>query len=202
MQNNNDVSRRRFLQIAGAVSSTTYLRLGGTLLATVTQAACTAKDEASPFKILQADEARDFAAIAARIIPTTDTPGATEAGVIHFFDNALAELGQNDLESARQGLAEFNTALVATDHGGRFDELSAERQDEFLRSQETSSFFAMAREMTIFGFFAMSSYGGNKDHVGWDLIGFDGHQGTWTYPFGHYDAQYMKDAARENTGGE
>ena len=42
--------------------------------------------------------------------------------------------------------------------------------------------------MTVFGFFAMSSYGGNKDHIGWDLIGFKGHHGAWEYPFGYYDA--------------
>ncbi|MGI9202308.1 MAG: gluconate 2-dehydrogenase subunit 3 family protein [Woeseiaceae bacterium] len=193
MQSNDDVSRRRFLQIAGAASSTAYLRLSGAVLAAVTQAACTAKNEASPFKILQADEARDFIAIAARIIPTTDTPGATEAAVIHFFDNAFAEWQQDDLESARQGLAEFNTALSESGHAGRFDELVEDQQDEFLRSQESGAFFAMLREMTIFGFFAMSSYGGNKDHVSWDLIGFKGHQGGWTYPFGHYDAEYVQE---------
>jgi hypothetical protein len=42
--------------------------------------------------------------------------------------------------------------------------------------------------MTILGFFAMSSYGGNRDHVGWDLIGFEGH-GAWTAPFGYYDQE-------------
>jgi choline dehydrogenase-like flavoprotein len=71
-------------------------------------------------------------------------------------------------------------------------------QDDFLRSQDQGDFFAMAREMTIFGFFAMSSYGGNKDHVGWDLIDFEGHHGAWTYPFGHYDTEQ----AMENSHGE
>ena len=27
-----------------------------------------------------------------------------------------------------------------------------------------------------------------RNHVGWELIGFEGHNGAWEYPFGHYDA--------------
>jgi hypothetical protein len=48
--------------------------------------------------------------------------------------------------------------------------------------------------MTIFGFFAMEKYGGNRGHVGWDLIGFEGHHGAWQYPFGYYDAAYHSGA--------
>ena len=43
------------------------------------------------------------------------------------------------------------------------------------------------RFMTLCGFFGMSSYGGNRDNVGWELLGFDGHRGAWQPPFGHYD---------------
>jgi hypothetical protein len=35
----------------------------------------------------------------------------------------------------------------------------------------------------------MSRYGGNREQVGWSLIGFEGHHGAWTYPFGYYDAE-------------
>mgnify|MGYP001398258310 CR=1 FL=1 len=44
---------------------------------------------------------------------------------------------------------------------------------------------------TLMGFFAMSSYGGNKDNIAWDLIGFEGH-GAAQPPFGYYDAEYME----------
>ena len=198
MQNPDKVSRRNFLQLAGALSTTSYLRLSGAALATIAQSACSAEQNSSAFLTLGADEARDFAAIAARIIPTTETPGATEAGVIHFFDNAFAGDMSGDLSTARAGLADFNAALAESGHSGRFDELTAGAQDDFLRSQEAGDFFGLVREMTLFGFFAMSSYGGNKDHVGWDLIGFEGHHGAWSYPFGHYDAEYTK----ENSHGE
>ena len=47
------------------------------------------------------------------------------------------------------------------------------------------------------GFFAMSRYGGNRDNIAWDLIGFEGNHGAWEYPFGYYDAEY----AREKSNG-
>jgi gluconate 2-dehydrogenase gamma chain len=198
MQNPDEVSRRSFLQLAGAFSTTSYLRLSGVALATIAQSACSAEQKNNAFLTLGADEARDFAAIAARIIPTTDTPGATEAGVIHFFDNAFASDMSDELSTARAGLADFNATLAKSGHSGRFDELTEDAQDDFLRSHESGDFFGLVREMTIFGFFAMSSYGGNKDHTGWDLIGFEGHHGAWSYPFGYYDAEY----AKENSHGE
>jgi len=46
------------------------------------------------------------------------------------------------------------------------------------------------RNLTMFGFFAMSRHGGNRDHVSWKLIGYEGHHGAWAPPFGYYDAHY------------
>lgn len=198
MQNKNNVSRRNFLQATGSMSGAAFLKLTTPVLTAITAAACSAEQESAPFTVLGAAEAADFAAIAARIIPTTDTPGASEAGVIHFFDNAFADAMREQHSNARSGLADFNTALAAAGHSGSFEQLGDDEQDAFLITQQQSDFFNLMREMTIFGFFAMSSYGGNKDHVGWDLIGFEGHHGAWTYPFGYYDAEH----AKENTHGE
>ena len=195
---NNNVSRRNFLKASGSISGATLLRLSAPALTAITTAACTAKDTAADFRVLGANEAADFAAIAARIIPTTDTPGANEAGVIHFFDNAFADAMSDQLDIARGGLAEFNAALAAAGFSRPLGEISESDQDAFLTAHENSDFFSLMWEMTIFGFFAMSSYGGNKDHVGWQLVGFEGHHGAWTYPFGHYDAEY----AKENSHGE
>lgn len=190
MKAQKSLSRRLFLQSTGTMTSAAYLRLLAPGLMAITGSACTAKQEASPFKVLGAEEADDFAAIAARIIPTTDTPGATEAGVIYFFDNAFAAEMSGELEGARTGLAAFNAALRdAHPNVARLDGLSDNEQDEFLRTQESSQLFRLAWFMTMLGFFSMEKYGGNKDHVGWDLIGFEGHHGAWQYPFGYYDAQ-------------
>ncbi len=191
MDDQGTISRRRFLQSAGGLSGAAYLKLMSPALISITQAACTAKQQTSPFKVLGAREADDFAAIAARIIPTTDTPGATEAGVIYFFDNAFAADMSEQLDAARAGLAAFNAALADAHSGfAALNELSEADQDAFLKTQESSDFFGLVWQMTMFGFFSMEKYGGNKDHIGWDLIGFEGHQhGGWEYPFGYYDAQ-------------
>jgi gluconate 2-dehydrogenase gamma chain len=190
MKDSRAVSRRQFLQSTGTMGSAAYLRLLGPALIAITESACTAKQQSSVFTVLGEQEALDLSAIAARIIPTTDTPGATEAGVIYFFDNAFAAEMSDSLEDARAGLAEFNNALSEAYSGGRrFGELGEDEQDAFLRTQESSPFFELAWTITMFGFFSMEQYGGNRNHIGWDLIGFEGNHGAWQYPFGHYDAE-------------
>jgi len=190
MNNPESLSRRNFLQSTGTLTGAAYLRMLAPGIAAITQAACSAKDEGAAFVILGPDEARDFAAIAARIIPTTDTPGATEAGVIHFIDKAFAAEMSGQLDFARAGLAELSAAL-GDQHAkaARLGDLSEDEQDAFLQTRETTGFFNLMWAMTIFGFFSMEKYGGNKDQVGWELIGFDGGHGPWQYPFGYYDAQ-------------
>ncbi len=184
-----DLSRRQFLQSAGAITGAAYVRMLAPGLVAITQAACSARDADAAFTVLGADEARDFAAIAARIIPTTDTPGATEAGVIHFMDQALAAEMGGELEPARSGLAEFNRVLNEAHPNQRFDELDEDAQDSFLESHQSTGFFNLMWTMTIYGFFAMPGHGGNRNKVGWELIGFEGDHGPWQYPFGYYDAE-------------
>ena len=198
MNHPEDLSRRLFMQTAGALTGSTYLRILAPGMAAITQAACSARDEGAAFTTLAAAEARDFAAIAARIIPTTDTPGATDAGVIHFIDKAFGAEMSGQLELARGGLEGFNTALSAEHGDRRLDELDEDAQDAFLATQEETPFFEMMWAMTIFGFFSMPKYGGNRDKVGWELVGFEGDHGPWTYPFGYYDAKVHG----ENNDGE
>ena len=185
MNKNKKLSRRDFLNSAGAISSISCLRIAAPALVTLSQAACSAKEQRAAFETLREAEAADFSAIAARIIPTTDTPGATEAGVIYFIDRAFGEEQSGSLGFARSHLDELNATLP---DGTRFADLDETKQDALLTNIENNGFFALMRVMTVFGFFAMSSYGGNMDHIGWDLIGFKGHHGAWENPFGHYDA--------------
>lgn len=184
MPQSTDPARRRFLASAAAVTTSSLFRVGAPALAGLAQAACTARDEGETFALLDADEAADFAAIAARVIPTTDTPGANEAGVIYFFDRAFAEEMGDALPFARAGLAALNDSVQR-----RFASLGAPAQDKALKAIEDGEFFELMRVMTIFGFFAMQSHGGNRDNIGWKLVGFEGDRGAWQYPFGHYDAE-------------
>ena len=190
MKGNDEISRRRFLSSAGALAGTAMLRIGPVAVAAIAQAACTARDEAAQFITLGPEEAADFAAIAARLIPTTTPPGATEAGVIHFYDRAWGdELGWA-LDTMRAFLATLNDAA-----GTRFASLDEAGQDALLRAHEDDDRFDLLRRTTIFGFFAMEKHGGNRDSLSWDLVGFEGHHVAWQPPFGYYDAEYAKESA-------
>lgn len=186
-----ELTRRLFLQGSGSVASATALRTLVPGLAGLFTAACTARDETAPFLVLGVDEARELAAIAARIIPTTETPGATEAGVIYFMDRALDSFMASQLQFIRDGLAGFSAPIAAQYPGAeRFSDLSNADQDGYLHTVEDTPFFGACRFATLMGMFGMSSYGGNQDNVGWKLVGLIPGQHAHQPPFGYYDAQY------------
>lgn len=134
------------------------------------------------FKVLTADEAADIESIAAEIIPTDDTPGAREAGVIWFIDSALAADHADQQQVVRTGLAQLRGAVRSPG----FAALDAARKQELLRSIESTEFFKTIRTLTVMGFLADPRYGGNRDHIGWNTIGFS-HAHVHRPPFGHYD---------------
>jgi gluconate 2-dehydrogenase gamma chain len=140
------------------------------------------------FQVLTPDEARELEAIAARIIPTDDAPGAREAGVIHFLDRALATFAQDQVPVVRAGLADLGSRVTERRSDARFSDLPPEEQDELLRVIEQSRFFGSVRFATIVGTFANPSWGGNRDQVGWALLGHE-MRPAFEPPFGAYDAE-------------
>jgi hypothetical protein len=70
-----------------------------------------------------------------------------------------------------------------------FAELSSAQQIAFLKSIDHTPFFDSMRFLTVLGMFAMPGYGGNRDGVGWKLLGFED-QHVFQPPFGHYDRDY------------
>ena len=183
-------SRRDFLRNGVAMAGGSWLRFTIPGVATLAQAACSAQEESAGFKLLTAAEALEFEAIAARILPTTDTPGAREAGVIWFFDQTFGTFNAGNLQFARSGLADFQAALGGAE---LFSSLDETRQDAHLKTQERTPFFDMIWFMTVSGFFGMSEHGGNKDAIGWKLLEVDVDQHAYQSPFGYYDAEYMKE---------
>jgi len=141
--------------------------------------------------VLTPSEAEEFAAIAARIIPTDDTPGATEAGAIFFIDRVLGSSHAELLPDLREGLTTLQSAARAAHGSTRFSALTDAEQDALLVQIETSPFFSLMRFLTICGTFSSPEYGGNRDYVGWQLIGFD-HRHVWQAPYGYYDADYVE----------
>lgn len=186
------LTRRMFLHGSGTLTGSILMRAGIPAFIAVSQAACTAKEEAATFENISNAEAREIIAIAARILPTTDTPGATEAGAVYFFDKAFSTIFADMKEPARGMLAQFQSGISAAYPGAKlFSDLDEADQDEYLRSVERTPFFQAARFMTMVGVFGMSMYGGNRDNIGWKLAGMDGPPHAWLPPFGHYDAEYL-----------
>lgn len=151
----------------------------------------------SPAKLeyFSAAQAAEVEAIAAAIIPTTDTPGAREAGVVYFIDRSLHTFAvdqQKPFADALAAVAKKRTELFPA--SADFASLSSAQQGEVLKAIEKSPEFGNLRFAAIVGFLANPEDGANKDSVGWKLVGFDGAP-THTPPFGYYDAQYLKEQA-------
>ena len=187
-------SRRLFLKGSGGILGSTMARAGLPAIIATTQAACTAREEAAAYENISNAEAREIIAIAARILPTTDTPGATEAGAVYFFDKAFGTFFAPMAGPARGMLAQFQAGIPERYPGAEvFSDLDESDQDAYLASVEDTPFFQGAWFMTLAGVFAMSKYGGNRDNIGYKLVGMDGPPHAWTYPFGEYDAEYSEE---------
>ena len=146
-------------------------------------------------QLLGGEEAEEFAAIADRIIPPDDTPGAREAGAVHFMDAVLGDQRDAEFRILRVGLQQLQNRTNAEFQTAKFSELGAEQQDQLLREVEDTEFFATIRYLTVAGMFALPEYGGNRDGAGFELIGFEP-RAAWQPPFGYYDADYMNRGGR------
>jgi gluconate 2-dehydrogenase gamma chain len=133
------------------------------------------------------DEANALDALVARIVPGDDgDPGAREAGVVTYIDRALAGPYAEWGLAYREGLRLLNAHALAK-HGAKYHQLSETDQDGILSALEanevpgfggngSAEFFAMVWAHTIEGLLCDPAYGGNRDGVGWKLIGFPGAQ--------------------------
>jgi gluconate 2-dehydrogenase gamma chain len=93
-------------------------------------------------------------------------------------------------DAYRAGLAALDAYTMRED-GKRFAQLDEARQDAVLEVVESGKaagfkdskgFFDMVLEDTYEGMFADPVYGGNKDYIGWKLVGYPGAQRAWTPP--------------------
>jgi gluconate 2-dehydrogenase gamma chain len=139
---------------------------------------------------LTPDQAAAVEAMTTRILPSVDgRPGAREAGVVRFVDRALATFNPEGKPLYAEGVADLNRRAAAKQPGvSGFAALAPAQQDEVLRDIEQTPFFQAARFDTIVGAFGLPTWGGNRDHAGWRLIGFE-HRPAFQPPFGYYDAE-------------
>lgn len=117
---------------------------------------------------LSEDQAQIVSAVAEIIVPKTDTPGATEAGVPGFIDVLVRDCyKKEDQDNFLAGLKAFNEDAKAS-MGDTFLELDADKQTEYVtkvhndtieanRREEYKDkprpFILTMKELTVVGFF-------------------------------------------------
>jgi hypothetical protein len=189
--NDAEIARRAFLRLMGGTLGASCLAFNWTEVAlAATQAATDTASGSRATLLLSASEAADVDAISAQIIPTDSTPGAREAGVLFFIDRALASFFAHQAATFRSGLEEFQGACRKwRPQASSYAALPSVQQIEFLHTVEHTPFFDSMRVLTVIGMFSMPAYGGNRDGVGWKLMGFEDLH-AFQPPFGYYDRDY------------
>jgi hypothetical protein len=108
------------------------------------------------------------------IIPRSDTPGASDAGVPAYIDRALRRNAKTK-ERFLEGIKQLDAAAWEK-HGAAFSELKAELQTEMLssisgeRSSPLGRFFKLAKDLTIDGYY--TSKPGLTGELGWSANTF------------------------------
>jgi gluconate 2-dehydrogenase gamma chain len=165
----------------------------------------TAKSSApAKFKFFSPEQAVEIDAITSRIIPSDETPGAREAGVVYFIDHALTTFALEEQKTYTEGLPGLQSRVRELfPNLEKFSAATLDQQDQVLHSFDEKAeygrrfrpnatakpFFETVRVHTIVGFLIDPDSGGNRDGVGWKVIGRD-REHTFQPPFGYYDKDY------------
>jgi Gluconate 2-dehydrogenase subunit 3 len=206
--NSFDSARREFLQLLGGTASAAWLTANWPALVSAAEHAHqAAKSEHPALEVFTADQAREIEALAACIIPSDETAGAREAGVVYFIDRALKTFFSDALPIYQKGLeATQKTTAELFPDVPRFSAATEEQKlkifthiaEESERQKDgprqlapggPQDFFQTLRFHTIFGFLVDPEGGGNRDYAGWKAIGRDPAHG-FSPPFGFYDKDY------------
>ena len=180
-------SRREFVVAAGSLGAAWLLADTRERTEALTHAAHQVTQAQPALAVLTREEAMEVEAFASRIIPTDSTPGAREAGVVYFVDKSLGSWAKDQLTGFREGLTKLGKDVDAKFSGQtKLSTLAVAQQDEVIKSIEQTPFFFQMRFLTIAGMFSLPSNGGNRDFVGWKLIGQVGAM-EYKAPFGWYD---------------
>lgn len=155
-----------------------YLATAGAVSALVSGCKVEPKIDFEP-KFFSLDEASTVRTIVDAIFPKTETPSASEVGVVEFTDSMLGEVaGEEEKGLFKQGLQLLNEAAQAK--GGKiFNDLDAAAQVELLKEIDTnayseeenaqdkglSQFWRGVKGNTYFGYF-------NSETIGKDVLAY------------------------------
>ena len=206
----NHLSRRGFLSHSLSGISAAWVAAHWPAMLSAATHARQAAQSASPskFEFFSPEQAAEIDAISSRIIPSTDTPGAHEAGVVFFIDRALVTFAKDNQKLYTEGLPALQLRVRELFPAvQKFSAATPEQQDQVLESLDeqsgaggrnpyrahggAQSFFETLRVHTISGFLIDpdANKRGNRDGAGWKVIGRD-REHMFMPPFGYYDKDY------------
>jgi gluconate 2-dehydrogenase gamma chain len=193
-------TRRHFLVDSARTAALGWLAAQLPLLASLSSCAREDAIQNKAFTSLTTGEGRAMRAFAAQIIPSdSESPGAEEAGAVYFIDRALTlPFFVESVPVIRGGLADLDGRARLIEGKASFASLGGAQQIAIMRQIEQTPFFSTARTLVVIGTFADPSHGGNRNRVGWTMIGID-HRPSYAPPFGWYDAQVRGDAVERPT---
>lgn len=141
--------------------------------------------QSSPYRFFTQSEALCVIALCEQIIPKDQSPGATDAGVIHYIDRQLAGVFQYDKETYRNGIKNLQD-LCRKNTGKNFELLSPEEQIKLMKTMESNlipeeewpngkaaDFFKLIVSHTMQGFYGSPIHGGNKDFMSFEMLRID-----------------------------
>ena len=140
---------------------------------------------AAEYKFFTQEQVKKLEVIVDQIIPPDENyPGAKDAGVARYLDNALANwLPQNrwDYLAGIEGIDESSNLLFKKD----FIELESNQQKSVLErieqgkvpgsawaGREGEMFMRLLTNHCMQGYYGDPAYGGNKDQLSWAMIGW------------------------------
>jgi gluconate 2-dehydrogenase gamma chain len=174
------LSRRTLVKVAAVGLAGGAMGAGGSAL-------LTRQGQTTPptYRFFTDAEAALVVDLCEQIIPRDDTPGATDAGVVHYVDRQLATRLSRHQKTYRQGLRAFAQTCVAVQKLP-FAQLSTERKIAFMRQIKAgkvpadtwtggtpAAFFSLLVSHTMQGFYGSPRHGGNRDYVSYKILGLD-----------------------------
>jgi len=137
------------------------------------------------YRFFTPEEARCMITFCEQIIPKDESPGATDAGVIHYIDRQLSGVFHYDQETYRSGIKNLQSYCMKN-HGNSFELLASDLQIDILKIMESNQlndqewsdngamdFFNLVLSHTMQGFYGSPIHGGNKDYMSFKMLKID-----------------------------
>lgn len=118
-------------------------------------------------------------AVAQRLLPSGEGPGAAETRAADAFERALQHRAYHGFRPHIERMLDGLQAQALERHGGSFESCPPAAQDELLRQLEENPdprvrfVFRTLIELTLEGFLCDPVQGGNRDFLGWEYLGLN-----------------------------